>query len=81
MYSSNKGEFEIEVVNGKAYYQHENKELPKEFIKIILKSFKDEDLSFGGRFPYSVKTKTSVDVGCMENCKKSDWENVYKLLK
>ena len=81
MYSSNKGEFKIEVVGGKAYYRLENKELPKEFIEIIIKSFKDEDLSFGGRFPYSVKTKTSVDVGCMENCKKSDWENVYKLLK
>ena len=32
MYFSNKGEFEIEVVAGKAYYKPENKELPKEWI-------------------------------------------------
>ena len=81
MYSSNKGEFEIEVVNGKAYYRPENKELPKKWIKDIIDSFgkiinpKDEI-----NFPYNIKI-SSINVGCYSNCKKEDWENVYKLLK
>lgn len=81
MYSSNKGEFEIEVVDGKAYYRPENKHLPKEWIKVIINSFgkiinpKDEI-----NFPYNVRI-SSLNVGCFENCKPADWENVYKLLK
>lgn len=81
MYSSNKGEFEIEVVNGKAYYRPENKELPKKWIKDIIDSFGEIIYSKGGiDFPYNVKI-SSINVGCYSNCKKEDWENVYKLLK
>ena len=81
MYSSNKGMFEIEVVDGKAYYRPENKELPKEFIRDIINSF-DEIIICSNKKenPYNV-TIASLNVGCYHNCKKEDWENVYKLLK
>lgn len=81
MYSSNKGEFEIEVLGGKAYYRPENKELPKEFIRDIINSF-DEIIICSNKKenPYNV-TIASLNVGCYHNCKKCDWENVYKLLK
>lgn len=77
MYSSNKGEFEIEVVDGKAYYRKENKELSKQWIKDIINIFGEQG---GINYPYKVEVE-SVRVGCMEGTKKSDWENVYKLLK
>lgn len=81
MYSSNKGEFEIEVVDGKAYYRPENKHLPKEWIRDIINSF-DEIIICSNKKenPYNV-TIASLNVGCYHNCKKCDWENVYKLLK
>lgn len=81
MYSSNKGEFEIEIIDGKAYYRPENKELPKEFIRDIINSF-DEIIICSNKKenPYNV-TIASLNVGCYHNCKKCDWENVYKLLK
>ena len=78
MYSSNKGEFEIEVVDGKAYYRPENKHLPKEWIENIIISF-DKIITYK-KNPYNVRI-SSLNVGCFENCKKEDWENVYKLLK
>ena len=81
MYSSNKGEFEIEVVDGKAYYRPENKELPKEWIKSIINSFNTTIID--GSYmetPYKI-TISSLNVGCYHDCKKEDWENVYKLLK
>jgi len=81
MYSSNKGEFEIEIIDGKAYYRPENKELPKEFIRDIINSF-DEIIICSNKKenPYNV-TIASLNVGCYHNCKKEDWEKVYKLLK
>jgi len=81
MYSSNKGEFEIEIIDGKAYYRPENKHLPKEFIRDIINSF-DEIIICSNKKenPYNV-TIASLNVGCYHNCKKEDWEKVYKLLK
>lgn len=77
MYSSNKGEFEIEVVDGKAWYRKEGKLLPKQFIQDIINAFGE----YGGILhPYKVEVK-SVNVGCMEGTHKGDWERVYKLLK
>ena len=80
MHSSNKGEFEIEVQYGKAYYRPENKELPKKWIKDIINSF-EEIVLINKKNPYNIHTTTIVDVGCYHGCKKEDWENVYKLLK
>ena len=81
MYSSNKGMFEIEVVDGKAYYRPENKELPKEWVRDIINSYDDILIQQrNGVNPYSVKI-AGLHVGCYQNCKKQDWENVYKLLK
>ena len=77
MHSSNKGEFEIEIVDGKAYYRPENKELPKEWIKDIIDIFGEQG---GMNYPYKLEVK-SVKVGCMEGTRKEDWEKVYKLLK
>ncbi len=80
MYSSNKGQFEIEVIDGKAYYRPENKELPKEWIKDIIDSF-EKVLSKGGiDYPYNVEV-SSLNVGCYHGTKKEDWGNVYKLLR
>ena len=81
MYSSNNGMFEIEVVDGKAYYRPENKELPKKWIKDIINSYDDILIQQrNGVNPYNVKI-AGLHVGCYQNCKKQDWENVYKLLK
>ena len=80
MYSSNKGEFEIEVVDGKAYYRPENKHLPKEWIRDIINSYGDILIQKNVFVPYNV-TISSLNVGCYNNTKKEDWENVYKLLK
>jgi len=81
MYSSNKGEFEIEVVDRKAYYRPENKELPKEWIRGIINSY-DEILIQQRNVvnPYNIKI-AGLHVGCYQNCRKEDWENVYKLIK
>lgn len=79
MYSSNKGEFEIEVVDGKAYYRPEGKELPKEWVAQIIELFQVKIYS---KTPYNLTTKIdNIKVGCMEGTKKEDWINVYKLLK
>jgi len=80
MYSSNKGEFEIEVVDGKAYYKPENKELPKEWIKSIIGSYHHWRKEVNTNYPYDIKVD-GVDVGCYSKTKKEDWEKVYKLLK
>jgi len=81
MYSSNKGMFEIEVVDGKAYYRPENKELPKEWIRNIINSYDDILIQQrNGVNPYNVII-AELHVGCYKNCRKEDWENVYKLLK
>ena len=81
MYSSNKGMFEIEVVDGKAYYRPENKELPEEWIRDIINSYDDILIQQrNGVNPYSVKI-AGLHVGCYQNCRKEDWEKVYKLLK
>lgn len=79
MYSSNKGMFEIEVVDGKAYYRPENKELPKEWVKKIIERFMTINAVIPV-YPYSTEV-TSLDVGCMKGTRKEDWENLYKLLK
>lgn len=76
MYSSNKGEFEIEVVGKKAYYRPENKELTREFIKNILNYFNNKLVDL----EYSIEVDT-LKVGCMEGTKKSDWQKVYDLIK
>ena len=80
MFSSNKGEFEIEVKDGKAYYRPENKHLPKEWIKVIINSYGNILIQKNVINPYNVEI-SSINVGCYHNCKKEDWENVYKLLK
>ena len=83
MYSSNKGEFEIEVVGKKAYYRPDNKELTKEFIEEILDWFDDSiNHSYDSRTKllYSL-TVQSLKVGCMEGTRKSDWLKVYDLIK
>ena len=77
MHSSNKGEFEIEVVDGKAWYRKEDKELPKEWIKDVINTFGEQG---GINYPYKIEVE-SVKVGCMKGTRKEDWENVYKLLK
>ena len=81
MYSSNKGMFEIEVVDGKAYYRPENKELPKEWIRDIINSYDDILIQQrNGVNPYNVEI-AGLHIGCMKDTRKEDWENVYKLLK
>lgn len=83
MYSSNKGEFEIEVVGKKAYYRPDNKELTKEFIEEILDWFDDSiNHSYDSRTKllYSL-TVQSLKVGCMEGTRQTDWLKVYDLIK
>lgn len=81
MYSSNKGMFKIEVVDGKAYYRPENKELPKEWIRDIINSYDDILIQQrNGVNPYNVEI-AGLHIGCMKDTRKEDWENVYKLLK
>ena len=79
MYSSNKGMFEIEVVDGKAYYRPENKELPKEWIGKIISEFEVETLSTA---PYAiVKEIKKIKVGCFHGIIKEDLQKLYRLLK
>lgn len=73
------GIFQIHVKDGKAYYKAENKKLPKQYIKDIINSFEHKIIA-NISHPYSITTHTTVDVGCMKDTKKQDWENVYKLL-
>lgn len=83
MYSSNKGEFEIEVVGKKAYYRPENKELTKEFIEEILDWFDDSSnhaYANRAKLLYSLKVD-SLRVGCMEGTRQADWLKVYDLIK
>lgn len=83
MYSSNKGEFEIEVVGKKAYYRPDNKELTKEFIEEILDWFDNSiNHSYDSRTKllYSL-TVQSLKVGCMEGTRQTDWLKVYDLIK
>lgn len=80
MHSSNKGEFEIEVKDGKAYYRPENKHLPKEWIRDIINSYGNILIQKNVINPYNVEI-SSINVGCYHNCKKEDWEKVYELLK
>jgi len=81
MHSSNKGIFEIEVVDGKAYYRPENKELPKEWIKSIINYYDDILTSYAASLnPYEIKI-ASIKVGCMEGTREEDWMKVYSLLK
>ena len=76
MYSSNKGEFEIEVVGKKAYYRPEHKELSLQFIKNILNLFENKTIGL----EYSIEVD-SLKVGCMEGTRKFDWQKVYDLIK
>ena len=81
MYSSNKGEFEIEIIEGKAYYRPDNRELPKEWVKRIINSYDDVLISYAASYnPYEITIK-SIKVGCMEGTRKEDWMKVYDLLK
>ena len=81
IHSSNKGMFEIEVVDGKAYYRPDNRELPKKWIKTIIDLYDDSLTSYNTLLnPYEIKI-ASIKVGCMEGTRKEDWEKVYKLLK
>lgn len=80
MYSSNKGNFDIIVIAGKAYYEKDNKELPIHWIKDIINSYGDIIIDKNVINPYPVKIN-SIDVGCYSGTKKEDWEKVYELLK
>ena len=82
MYSSNKGEFEIEVENKEAYYRPDNKKLTKKFIEEILDWFDDSEKHNNAscELLYSLKVD-SLKVGCMEGTKKEDWLKVYELIK
>lgn len=80
MHSSNKGEFEIEIIDGKAWYRPENKHLPKEWIEEIIDIFGDIIININTHNPYTVAIGT-LNVGCMEGTRKEDWEKVYKLLE
>lgn len=71
MHSSNKGEFEIEVVGKKAYYRPEHKELSLQFIKNILNLFENKTIGL----EYSIEVD-SLKVGCMEGTRKSDWQSI-----
>ena len=77
MHSSNNIEFEIEVVNKKAYYRPDNKEFTKDYIESILGLFKHYDFL---KSPYTVSID-SVKIGCMEGVKKEDIQKVYNLIK
>lgn len=77
MHSSNKGEFEIEVINKKAYYRPENKEFTKGYIERILELFKT---NCSLTHPYIINID-SVKIGCMEGVKKEDIQKVYDLIK
>lgn len=83
MHSSNKGEFEIEVVDKKAYYKPDGAELTKEFIAEILDWFDDSKeltATTQSKLIYPLRVD-SVKVGCMEGTKKADWLKVYELIK
>jgi len=79
MHSSNKGEFEIEIFNGKAFYRPDNKELTKEFIEEILDWYDDSNTynSFATHLMYSLKVE-ELTVGCMKGTRKEDWLKVLK---
>lgn len=83
MHSSNKGEFEIEVVGKRAYYRPDNKELTKEFVEEILDWFDDSsnhNYTSRVKLIYSLKID-SLRVGCMEGTRQADWLKVYDLIK
>lgn len=80
MHSSNKGNFQIYIINGKAYYKPENKLLDKEWIKDIIDKFHTEKQTGLARNPYEIKVNY-VDVGCFTGTRKEDWEKVYSALK
>ena len=83
MHSSNKGEFEIKVVNKKAYYRPDSKELTKEFIEEILDWFDDSNnhnYANRAKLLYSLRVD-SLKVGCMEGTRKADWQKAYDLIK
>ncbi len=75
IHSSNKGDFEIEIEDGKAWYRPENKNLTKEFLEDILSYFKlREKLTL-----YQVSVET-IKVGCYEGVRKEDVQKVYDLI-
>ena len=76
MHSSNKGEFEIEVVGKKAYYRPEDKELSLQFIKNILNLFENKTIGL----EYSIEIDT-IKIGCMEGVKREGVQKVYELIK
>ena len=81
MHSSNKGMFEIEVVDGKAYYRPENKELSKAWVASIIDVF-DNKVYGLYEVPYIVSAQIKeVKVGCMEGTRREDWMKVYDLIK
>ena len=81
MYSSNKGMFEIEVVDGRAYYRPENKELSKGWVASIIDVF-DNKVHGLLEVPYKISAQIKeVKVGCMEGTRREDWVKVYDLLK
>lgn len=78
MFSSNRGEFEIEIVGGEAYYKKENQHLPKEWIEKIIESFGPAHINNKG--PYNIISHIQVKVGCMEGTRLIDWKNVHSKL-
>ncbi len=79
MHSSNKGEFEIEIINGKAFYRPDNKELTKEFIEEILDWYDDSSTHSRNatHLMYCLKVE-ELTVGCMKGTRKEDWLKVLK---
>ena len=79
MHSSNKGEFEIEIFNGKAFYRPDNKELTKEFIEEILDWYDDSSTHSRNatHLMYCLKVE-ELTVGCMKGTRKEDWLKVLK---
>jgi len=74
------GNFQIEIKDGKAYYRKENKELPKEWIESIIKSYKSITTYNNFYSPYAI-TIDNIKIGCMTGIMREDVEKVYELLK
>ncbi len=81
MFSSNKGNFEIEIIDGKAFYRPDKKWLPKEFIEEIIDWFDDssESFKYNSNLIYTLKVEL-LTVGCMQGTRLEDWKNVLKHL-